>query len=271
MLRGIPELFAYTARLVKACPHRSSNAIVAYHLLSDVVNAANHALYHYLTLTLEEEFLKNSHYGSPYQKWAIVNNDNFRDFDNKVRSLVSVVERIYTEFDEPSELYPYGADSYGSRARNSGDWFTKIRHYYAGCVIDTEEPKLTLSELNFRGWISTAGVLFSPKRPSLLERKYFIMKYDEPLANLFEQRYFKKSEISIHDRTILKELLKEGQENVKRMKSSLERFGGWLRRNYTINDVCKSHINDTSNYKLYRVHLRKMDNDVINVADKFQK
>ena len=61
LYEGIPEFIDFAISLVERKPKRNSLAIVAYHLLEDIVNAAEHGLRHYLTLTLEEGFLQNSH------------------------------------------------------------------------------------------------------------------------------------------------------------------------------------------------------------------
>jgi hypothetical protein len=241
MFRGIPKLFAYTARLIKVSPHRSSDAIVAYHLLSDIVNAANHILYHYLTLTLEEDFLQKSGRGTPYQKWALVNNENFHNFDNKVRSLISVVYEIYNKYDV---LY---SCELGARSRNSGDWFTHVGQNYVACTISTGETTITISEINFNGWLSKDGVLFSSIRANLRKRALLITD-DLPFNEKMGQQFIIKSDVSIKNRAVLNDLQQEGEVNVKSMKVSIERLGGWLKRNYSINDVCKNHINDIGRY-----------------------
>ena len=243
MFRGIPRLFAYTARLIKTTPNKSSNAIVAYHLLSDIVNSAIHVLYHYLTLTLEEDFLQNSSRGTPYQKWAIVNNNNLRNFDQKVCSLVSIIYEIYNKCDVYSLK-----DSCAGRLRNSGEWFTHVIHNYQACVIREDEPKLTISEINFNGCLSKDGVMFSSIRPRLLERALLI-KGDLSFQDKVEQRFIIKSDVSIQNRAVLNDLQREGEANIKSMKASMERLGGWLKRNYTINDVCKNHVRDVNEYQ----------------------
>ena len=70
MLEGLPSLFEYVIGVVTRQRQRGSLAVVLYHLLGDVVNAAEHALTDYFPLTLSESFLHNSSIGTPYQKWA---------------------------------------------------------------------------------------------------------------------------------------------------------------------------------------------------------
>ena len=88
MLEGLPSVFDYLISGVTRERHRGSLVVVLYHLLGDVVNAAEHALTHYFPLTLAESFLQNSSLGTPYQKWAKFTNDDFRKLDECVRRLI---------------------------------------------------------------------------------------------------------------------------------------------------------------------------------------
>src|SRR5262249_34225229 len=72
-----------------------SLAIVVFHLLGDLANAAELALTHYLPLTLTEDFLQNSSIGPPYQKWAKFTNEDFHELDLALVRLLPVVWKAH--------------------------------------------------------------------------------------------------------------------------------------------------------------------------------
>lgn len=85
--KGIPELFEYVIGLEERRPKRDIESIIVFNLLRKILSATEHAIIHYFTLTLSEPFLQNSQHGSPYQKWALVTNENFQRVDQYVKSL----------------------------------------------------------------------------------------------------------------------------------------------------------------------------------------
>src|SRR6516164_5056472 len=68
-----------------------------YLMQVDVINHYQHALDHYLTLTLDEPFLQNSSFGTPYEKWAHWTNDDFQMLSRTVQNLLSYTSRLFHE------------------------------------------------------------------------------------------------------------------------------------------------------------------------------
>ena len=64
--KGLPELFEYVIGLVERRQKREIQAIMAFHLLCEILNASEHAIFHYFVLTLNESFLQNPQHGPPY-------------------------------------------------------------------------------------------------------------------------------------------------------------------------------------------------------------
>jgi hypothetical protein len=63
----------------------------------DVLNHYRHALTHYFTLTLTEPYLQNSSHGTPYQKWALVVNQNFDLLSFAIHNLLRYTSRLVHE------------------------------------------------------------------------------------------------------------------------------------------------------------------------------
>jgi len=60
------------------------------HMLQNrVLEAYRHALFHYLYISLDEDYLQGSSYGTPYRKWMIVNKENFVDLNKKIKMLAN--------------------------------------------------------------------------------------------------------------------------------------------------------------------------------------
>jgi hypothetical protein len=68
-----------------------------YMMQVDVINQYEHALKHYLTLTLYEPFLQNSSLGTPYQKWAYFTNEDFGRLSFLVHNLLTYTSRLIHE------------------------------------------------------------------------------------------------------------------------------------------------------------------------------
>jgi hypothetical protein len=154
MLEGLPSVFRYTTDLVRRAPHRDSLAVVIYHLLGDVVNAAELALTHYFPLTLTESFLQNSSIGTPYQKWAKFTNEDFQKVDQCLQRLVPAGWNCYWE--------DHGYPSPGEAAtlKVAWHWFHTLNTRYVCCSVRADEPELTLSAVNIDGWVEHGGTGF---------------------------------------------------------------------------------------------------------------
>jgi len=207
---GIPECFDYAVALVKRKPFRNSLGIVAYHLLAEVLDDANHALRHYLTLTLSEHYLQNSHHGSPYKKWAYVNNDNFGRLDKDIKMLIPVIEKIHAEI--MSDPAKFSNDSKGPYR-----WFHSVREEYVSCLVNTDEPFLALSSINFKGWFNGE-------------------KWDNPMP-LSEPPVVTNHSVPIANRLVLDEIQHTGLQRVEKMNASLTQLADWLQINYTMAGV----------------------------------
>jgi hypothetical protein len=217
MYSEIPELFDYTIRLVQLKPKRCSLDIVVFHLLGDLVYSANHALTHYLTLTLQESFLQNSHYGSPYKKWAGATNDNFKEVAASVKALIPIVEKLY--------FYPTDLADRGDGIKVAPQWLRRVRDEYDCCEIKADNC-LTLSSINLRDWIDLESGWF---------RCCSFLRY------IMEHPVVTRTDMDIADRSVLVELQSIGLIRVNQMRASYDSFAGWLRRNCTIEDVTALH------------------------------
>ena len=216
LYEGIPEFIDFAISLVEHKPKCDSLAIVAYHLLGDIVHAAEHGLRHYLTLTLEESFLQNSHIGTPYQKWAKFTSEDFKSLDICLKSLIPVLDDIYSEISMVD-------DSYGAESRRSSFlWFAEFDKRYTSCVVSFNTASLTVSAINFGGWLDVSYMKFG---------NVYCFK-TAPVVT--------KTEMPVVDRSVLLELQRVGKIRVEKMKTSLVRLAGWLEVNYTMADVIAS-------------------------------
>jgi hypothetical protein len=225
MLYGFPEFFDFVVELIKADSRRGSLAIVIHYLLGDLVNAAEHALTHYFPLTLSEQFLQNSSLGTPYQKWARFTNEDFQKVDLGLRRLIPAVWKLY---DETSE--------FGTGAPNSGNtkdawyWFYKVNTEFACCIVNPDEPALTVTALNIAGWVNTANGRFL----NLVNRP-------KPLPPLERPPITANSTHDIRDRTVIEELHKIGLSRTQEMRAATEHLAILLQRTCTIEGVTSSH------------------------------
>jgi hypothetical protein len=105
VLEGLPPLVELTTDALRRFGRADSLAVVAYHLLGDVVNAAGHALFHYLPLNLDEPFLQNSSIGTPYQKWAKFTSDDFCRVDQCLGRLAPVAWMLYERAEGPQGMW----------------------------------------------------------------------------------------------------------------------------------------------------------------------
>lgn len=213
MYEGIPELFDFVIGLIEYKPVHDSWAIFAYHLLSELLKAAHHALVHYFTLTLNENFLQNSQIGTPYQKWAKFTNDDFQAVDKCLKALLPVINHMYSEISCVD--YSYG----GGSTRSEWKWMETLNKKYTCCQINRDKPSLTLSTINFDGWLEHS-------------RKKFGKVYSFKTAPVVI-----KTELHIADRSILIEQMKVGKARFNNMRDSLARLAKWLEVNYTMAEV----------------------------------
>lgn len=230
MFSGIPELFKFTINLIEMRTKRDSLSIVTYHLLGEIVHAAELALFHYLPLTLDEDFLKNSHIGTPYQKWAKFTNDDFERVTQNVTALIPAVRALYSEISDAQ-----GADE-GSYKRACG-WFGEVKREYSSCLINSAEPSLVCSAIIFDNFLdTTTGLFVRPERLPL----------DLPIVA--------KSVIDISERSVIANLQSVGIPRLEEIRESVELLAVWLKKNYTISDAITSYREPISD----RLHCRTL-------------
>lgn len=216
MYKGMLDLFDYTTELVKARPQRDSLVIVAYLSLGEVLKAAEYAMYKYFTLSLDERFLQNSHLGTPYQKWAYGTNNDFEQVTCHVTHLVSIIERLYGDY----TINHINESNDGIKIGYL--WFSTVRKDYKCCVINRNQPLLTLGELPLKKWLKPDSMQFLSLHVSISD-----------LRNVPTTEY------AIDDRSVLRDLQATGIDQTEKMRLRLENFSSWLVENITIQDVLR--------------------------------
>jgi hypothetical protein len=224
VLEGLPSLFDYLIGGVTRAPHRGSLAVVIYHLLGDAVNAAEHALTHYLPLTLTESFLQGSSLGTPYQKWAKFTNEDFKKLDQCVRRLVPAAWNWYDEAVDRATV-----ELFASR-KDAWHWFHTVNTQYAACVVNPSEPELTVSAFNLGGWVEPVGGRFLNvwNRPPWDDA--------EPPPAIVT-----KATHDICDRAAVRELQRMGVARLAELRGLVARFAGLLRAHCTMGEITAPH------------------------------
>ena len=211
MYEGLPDIFNFSASLVKSKPQRDSLTVVVYHQLGDILNAAEYALTHYLTLTLNEPFLQNSHIGTPYQKWASVTNKNYQLLALCIKSFLPTAMTLYSEID----------DTGGQKSAFT--WFHSVYEEYISCEVNSEKPALTLSVINLSDWID-------PDNERFLR-----------LSKLCEPPIITRSEVSLYDRSVLTEIQNDGFSRIAEIRILLAKLASWIDRRYMLSDLTAPH------------------------------
>lgn len=215
---GIPELFDYVIGLVKQKSQRNSYAIKVFEMLGDIVKATDHAMFHYLTLTLSESFLQNSSRGTPYQKWSEVTNENFQRVDQSIKPLLPVIPSLLMGQINP--LTSNGVDDVSSFIKYACHWSSVVDEEYISCAVDRDEPLITVSAI--RTDDSLESVFRTYTAIQHIEGKHPVVK---------------KTIIDIANRSILTEIQRVGIGRVGELRSYLTEFASWLEANYTMTDV----------------------------------
>ena len=211
--KGIPELFEYVIGLVERRPKRDIQSILAFYLLREILDATEHYIIHYFTLTLNESFLQNSHLGNPYQKWAKTTNENFQKVDINLKSLEPIIAHIlFSQTDLDSSVDGFKKLMF---------MFCRLNKEYACCEVNLDKPFLAVSAISFYGWLDTTSGSLIPKPRGHLEFPPTVIK----------------SEIPITDRTVLKKLQRAGHKRVEKLRILLMQFAAWLEANYSMGDI----------------------------------
>jgi hypothetical protein len=222
MLEGLPAFSEYVIRIGTVARARpcGSLALVVYHLLGDMANAAELALNHYFPLTLAEPYLQNSSLGSPYQKWATFTNKDFGVLDECVRRVVRAGWRAYEEAVR-------SVDGDWS-TKDAWHWFHSVYTGYASCIVHVEEPSLTLSTVSLVGWVAPGAHAFSN-----------VVNRPDPPASTPPPVAFTTRGIS--DRTAIAEMRELGEANLRALRRLNHDFAGWLRDNCTLDELTAPH------------------------------
>jgi len=215
--KGIPELFEYVIGLVEREPRHDIESIVTFHLLNKILNATEHAIIHYFAISLSEPFLQNSHRGSPYQKWALVTNENFQKVAQYVKSLKSFIDHFEYKKIMP-QLDPSSTDI--DIYKNAMFWLHRLDEYTC-CEVSLDEPILTVSAINFDGWLDTTSGSFDSTSRRRLKQPPVVIQSAIPIA----------------DRSVLKNIQGAGIKQVEELRRLLTRLADWLEVNYSMSDI----------------------------------
>ncbi|MGK3966636.1 hypothetical protein WMF01_39290 [Sorangium sp. So ce1667] len=222
MLEGLPTLSEYVICISTVARKRpcGSLALVIYHLLGDMVNAAEHALGHYFPLTLTEPFLQNSSLGSPCQKWATFTNEDFGMLDACARRVVVAGWKAYEE--------AFGSLAGDRSRKDAWHWFHSVYTQYASCVVSHEGPSLTFSTVSLMGWVEPGAHTFM----NLVNRP-------DPQASTPPIVALTTRDIS--DRTAIAEMRELGLANLRELRRLNHQFALWLRGNCTMEELTAPH------------------------------
>jgi hypothetical protein len=233
LLEGLPSLFEFIIGMVTRHRRCDSMAVVIYHLLGDVTNAAESALTRHLPATLNEPWLQKPHHGTPYIGWAHMTNRGFERVDWCLQRLEHAAWKLYME-----GAWRMIGNKVGDFAafrpifmKDTYLWFDVFKADYVCCVVKPFEPLLTVSAVNIESWLSAAA-----------ERRAK-NSVDQPLAYLTVELppVVTKSTWSISDRATIGELQAVGLTRLNEMRESTHRFASWLTANCTLEQLVAPH------------------------------
>lgn len=205
---GMLKVFELVTYSVKCGTNHGSLTLVAFHQLKEILKATEHAVTHYLTLTLNEHFLQNSHLGTPYQKWSYFTNDNFKKVDDELKALIPLIQLLL-----PSTMIEY---------KLATMWLSKLSKGYKCCVVEKDKPALLLSSICFDDWLASDDDKFEFKSRLLLRSSVS-----------------KQMKLDITDRTILAEVQHDGYVRVEELRTSLRLLAVWIMSNFSLEEIVK--------------------------------
>jgi hypothetical protein len=126
-----------------------------YMMQVDVINHYHYALEHYLTVALDEPFLQNSSRGTPYQKWALVTNEDFETLSFAIHNLLRYTSRL---IHETECLVPEG-DRFSEEQRNAfaERLLQSGKKYWEERSIKSNSYTSPISEIRY--WNKSIGVM----------------------------------------------------------------------------------------------------------------
>jgi hypothetical protein len=235
VLDGLPALFDYVAGGIARTQHRASLALVIHTLSEDVINAADHALTHYLPLTLAEPYLQNSGIGTPYQKWAKFTNEDFAKLDECVAppadGRVDVVHEQPRSRRLPGQkrlaLVSFGLHRLRGVRRRGGPAGAHRRG----------DPPGGLGRARRRR--ASDGLCSGGKPAAVGERA--------ATAAAADRHDDRSRHRGSHAR---RRVARAGHERVREMRASADALAAWLRANCTVIDLTQRHRGTLSSYSL---------------------
>lgn len=224
MLEGLPTVFAYIVDMITAQRQKSSLAIAIHYLLEDVANAVDFATTHYLPLTLREPFLQNSSIGTPYQKWVKFTNEDFENVDRCLRRLIPAAWQWY---DQTVDL---SSHEEAAALKVAWGWLDCIFTEYVSVVINPDEPTITLSSINMKGWMDPLG-------------QRFLNVWIDPSKDHPKQlpQVVTTFNLDIADRSQVTELQQTGRACLLELRKQISRLSLWLQDNYTMAELLAPH------------------------------
>jgi len=228
VLEGLPDVFEWAISLVKQ-RRRGSLQIVIYHLLGDVVNAADVALTRYGSLAQREPYSEQSRVGTAYEKWAKSANDDFEKLDACVRRLLLAVGNWYEQTMDRSGGWEEAACQY------AWQWFNSAEHRYASCVVDARKPALTLAAITVGGWVEQSS------------GRFIFGGAGRPVDSHGEYQIVAESVHDISERGTAMALQREGLRRLEEMRALNAGFAEWLRAECTLEEVTAPHDGTLSN------------------------
>jgi hypothetical protein len=201
----------------------------------DVINHYRHALNHYFTLTLSEEYLQNSSLGTPYQKWAYFTNEDFGELSFAIHNLLRYTSRLVHE----SELLALlDQRRWEERARISNT-FTEL---ICDLKYRNKAIGLVVQEGNHVSISSIAPKIKAPKFGQKAEAggspSYFRVEIDASgkerdvaidMAEFAQLKRFveavKVETFDLGDRRVLQELRERGQAEICELETRNRAFG----------------------------------------------
>jgi hypothetical protein len=231
LLAGLPSLVDYAVSLAQRQRERDSLAIVVYHLIGDLVNASRHALIHYWPLERTGPVFEQTHFASPYVKWATITNEDFQRVDRCLQRLLEPMWHGYARMTWPQSSAEFN-DPYRSRGIESRKdaWFLfdGVKRRYTCCRIDVGTPVIETAAIEAGGAVDESGWV----------RNHWNRR-SRPDDERFKIVTFSKHDIA--ERRIILEMQAVGLERVERMNAARAEFALWLRSNYSLEDVTAVH------------------------------
>ncbi|WP_372371192.1 hypothetical protein [Candidatus Uabimicrobium sp. HlEnr_7] len=208
-----------------------------YLMQVDVINHYNHALDHYFTLTLKEDFLQNSSLGTPYEKWAYFTNQNFESLSFCIYNLIRYTHRLLSE-SERLGLIARKQVSTGVCSRYISNT-VELRNKKIGInIIADERIVITAEDPDY----NIGGTLLSKSENNITKRYFTPCNNDEEREISLEEwkslrSKIREKEISISDRNILTNIKCNGKVEIEELYKKNALYVATCKKYYSSTDV----------------------------------